>query len=398
MYPPAWRERYGVEFEALLEDAELQRRDVWDVLRGAFIMRLTKANFVTIAGGCALAGALIAGVMTLARFNGYTSTGTLAVQTVDASRDAANMALHRAMQLVLRRGSMAEIIQRRELQLYPSERANLPLEDVVEKMRSDTLIRFGGFESGRLIASVSFRYPDAQAAQRTTQALMDRLRAELVKQTQTREVRQAAPGEPTLTGKRSTLVAVGALAGLTAGILFGVAWRLVINRGRWNFRRIAGFAVAGTVLGFVIGIGIPDTFLSTAVLLSTQPVDVHAILSDQNLAEIARSQGLAVAEMRADIRIQKASDTAAYMISFRSHDPAKAQEVTRALISKWLENGLIAHAAAVTEVVDPASLPASPISPNRMIVTLLGTAAGLLLGLAASRRSARLAGPESALR
>ena len=35
LYPPRWRERYGSEFEALLEDASLTWRDLLDVAVGA---------------------------------------------------------------------------------------------------------------------------------------------------------------------------------------------------------------------------------------------------------------------------------------------------------------------------------------------------------------------------
>lgn len=385
VYPPAWRERYGAEFEALLEDAALQRGDVWDVLRGAFIMRMTKVNLVTIAAACALAGALIAGVTTLVRFTGYTSTGTIAVQAADSSQATAQFDLRRAMQRALSRGSLAEIIQRPALKLYPSERTRLPLEDVIEQMRHDTMIRFVGFESGRLTASVSFRYADATLAQRTTEALMERLRTEFAKQAQLQVIGQAAPGEPTLSGKRWKLVGMGALAGLAAGLLLGALWSMVRNRERWNLRRIAGFAIAGTVIGFLVGMRVPDVFISTAVLNTSQPADVHAILSEEHLAGIAQRQGIALKEMKAGIHVSKMSEGTAYLISYENHDPVKAQHVTRELISMWLQTGLASGAPTVTEVLDAPSMPASPISPNRLTITLLGTCAGLLLGLAASR-------------
>ena len=40
LYPPLWRARYGGEFEALLEDAKLTWRDLFDVMAGALRMRL----------------------------------------------------------------------------------------------------------------------------------------------------------------------------------------------------------------------------------------------------------------------------------------------------------------------------------------------------------------------
>jgi uncharacterized protein involved in exopolysaccharide biosynthesis len=50
------------------------------------------------------------------------------------------------------------------------------------------------------------------------------------------------------------------------------------------------------------------------------------------------------------------------------------------------------------EVLDPASLPQRPAAPNRMVVTALGVAFGLVLGalsLMLSARSQRLPSPES---
>ena len=38
-----------------------------------------------------------------------------------------------------------------------------------------------------------------------------------------------------------------------------------------------------------------------------------------------------------------------------------------------------------TEVLDPPNLPATPVYPNRLNLAVLGTVAGILLGLTASR-------------
>ena len=44
LYPASWRRRYGVEFEALLEDAGRNWRDVLDVLLGALKMQMTSVE------------------------------------------------------------------------------------------------------------------------------------------------------------------------------------------------------------------------------------------------------------------------------------------------------------------------------------------------------------------
>ena len=60
-YPAAWRERYGDEFAALLEEAEPHWRDVWDVLRGALSMQVkTPAAYLKFGVVTALIGAIAA--------------------------------------------------------------------------------------------------------------------------------------------------------------------------------------------------------------------------------------------------------------------------------------------------------------------------------------------------
>ena len=56
LYPARWRARYGEEFLALVEDLRPQGGDVWDVVKGAFRMRMTNLGFVKIVAVFALGG------------------------------------------------------------------------------------------------------------------------------------------------------------------------------------------------------------------------------------------------------------------------------------------------------------------------------------------------------
>src|ERR1035437_9467100 len=97
----------------------------------------------------------------------------------------------------------------------------------------------------------------------------------------------------------------------------------------------------------------------------------------------------------------------AFQISFEYADRDKAQAVVREVVTKFVEDNATAErklakaqdgadlkpdsdlisGVPVLEVLDPPSLPASPISPNRAAVTATGLLAGLLLGsLLALRR------------
>ena len=88
------------------------------------------------------------------------------------------------------------------------------------------------------------------------------------------------------------------------------------------------------------------------------------------------------------------SGSPAFSISFTYPDRSKAQAVVRALVTKFTEQNVRERALAIAsdeekareivshkvglnfEVLDPASLPEKPISPNRLLIT----AAGLALG------------------
>jgi len=50
LYPPNWRDRYGREFNALLDDVNPSWRDLLDVLRRGLEMRVATWTFRKIAG------------------------------------------------------------------------------------------------------------------------------------------------------------------------------------------------------------------------------------------------------------------------------------------------------------------------------------------------------------
>ena len=91
----------------------------------------------------------------------------------------------------------------------------------------------------------------------------------------------------------------------------------------------------------------------------------------------------AARKMRDSIRVQKVQAglfADAFMISFRYPDRFQAQQATRDLVARFT-----GAPQSTTEILDPASDPSAPAFPNRALIALLGTIAGILLGLAASR-------------
>jgi uncharacterized protein involved in exopolysaccharide biosynthesis len=171
---------------------------------------------------------------------------------------------------------------------------------------------------------------------------------------------------------------------------------------QWTVRRIAGFAAAGMTLGVTVALLIPDQFISTAVLRTADGNSLQAtieqVLSDDSLAAIVRQENLfskelsrggmndVVRKMRERVRVQlvhvalgAGEGKAPFVVSFQYTDRFAAQRVTSDLVTRFMSP------QSGTEVLDPASVPVLPSSPNRLVITGLGTVAGMLLGFAASR-------------
>ena len=79
LYPAAWRARYAVELEALLEDVGPGGRDLCDILRGALLMhvRITGLSFWKILASGALAGVLAAAIWSAKHPDRYVWTAVL---------------------------------------------------------------------------------------------------------------------------------------------------------------------------------------------------------------------------------------------------------------------------------------------------------------------------------
>jgi hypothetical protein len=175
LYPASWRRRYGVEFEAFLEDAGRDWRDVLDVLLGALKMQLTSWTLGKIAAGFGVAGALLwSGLLFIAMPDQFVSSTILHVNTMmeEPSTDFTGKLAVGLIQDTLSRDSLAGVIERQGL--YQRERARNGMGDVIDKMRRD--IKFDRIGSSNEF-HVAFRYGDAKQAQRTERELIDKLMA-----------------------------------------------------------------------------------------------------------------------------------------------------------------------------------------------------------------------------
>jgi hypothetical protein len=79
LYPATWRQRYGAEFDSLLDDVNPTWTHVADVCRGGLAMQLLRGRMISIVTGFGMAGAIVVGTAAAARPDEFASRGTLGV-------------------------------------------------------------------------------------------------------------------------------------------------------------------------------------------------------------------------------------------------------------------------------------------------------------------------------
>lgn len=394
LYPAVWRERYGREFEALLEDVGPGWRELWDVIGEALKMQMFTWTWRRTAAAFALAGAVVAAVIALRTPNVYVSTAVVRI----AQGPETFRVIGLWKQEALGRSSLAQIITR--YGLYPDERKEQPLEDVVMNMQNHIRI-FPMHASGTAALSVSFQYPERDTAQKVTNELTGRMlesalisRSPITLQVLGPASLPAAPASP----NRPALVATGLGAGLALGLVF-------LGVRRWPLAATCGAAAA--LVALAVSFAIPDRWISTAVLNLDAGADaselIRATLSESSLEEIVQRPALhlyetergkepldrVVERMRNhDLRVtalrQDGQYSSAFEISFMAYDRLKAQAVVRALVARMTEEHVTPGMPNLA-VLDPASLPESPAAPNRMVILTLGLGLGLAGGIVVTR-------------
>jgi hypothetical protein len=244
LYPSAWRNRYGAEFEALLEDKTPTLQDLFDVLRAALKMRMTSCGLIRIVLSSSVAGALITCAIFFAQPARFVSETPIAITprgeavphpirefgkhaNAEALRYLSNTAPN-----ILAQKSLAPIIQK--LDLYPQERAHMPLDAVVEKMRKSIYV--SPFRRGDVSGIVlKFSYPDPRVAQHVNAELTSLFISSLL--SATAEHPQSASHAvfrvlevPSLPLKPSgmnlfALIAVGLVTGFSGGLVLAATLR-----------------------------------------------------------------------------------------------------------------------------------------------------------------------------
>jgi len=374
-------------------------------------MRL-KWNFATVLTACGLLGAAIAGGWAYRVPDKYVSTAVLRVDRPDGMTETALAEqVQHALTTVLSRTSLAEMIQRPDLDLYKSDRTRIPMEDVVQGMRNRDIRIAPIHANDKSVSaiSVSFAYADREKAQQVVQRLVGALAKNLPREGPWVKVEVLDP--PSLPGRpswpnRLAYVGIGLAVGLGLGLV-------LLGARRWPVVVTAGVAV-GLITGAASYL-IPDRFVSTAVL-RIDPASsnlVPAVLTDEGLIAMIQKPSLdlyhddrarkpiaeVVAKMRHDLQITLVN-TNSFAIRYEYPNRYKAQAVVREVVTTLFEtNFMLSRQTGATrqnlEVVSPAVLPEQPSSPNRLSIAVMGLTGGLMLGglLTAFRRRAPRALP-----
>jgi len=239
MYPSSWRERYGTEFDALLEDAKPSARGVIDLLFGVLKMQLTTWTPVKT-----IVGLSILGVLTSAALLFVLPAQFAARDRVLVAADGESAAVA-AKSLIIDRGafdrqSLASIIQERRL--YPRDRDRLSQDVLVDKMRRNinifALPTSSTSNTDTAAFEVQFEYSDPDVAKQVDERLIGLIMERNVQAAVSRKShwKLSVLDPPAVTqwheGPRSVRFACfGSLVGFLAGLLVtGLAkWRTATN-------------------------------------------------------------------------------------------------------------------------------------------------------------------------
>jgi len=199
LYPRAWRERYGEEFDAILEDRKPCLLDIADVLLGAFRMRVSMRHLVQIVLPCGLAGAAIAwGIAartparyssdTVVKFTSYRLTPVCSnpdhlPATLRPSKDicgeggaAIDKLMQAWIQPALDRDFLISVIKTKRL-YWEQQQSHVPIEQLVDTMRAHINLRpIGSAENGASTQAyrIEFQYSEPRLAQDVVALLASR--------------------------------------------------------------------------------------------------------------------------------------------------------------------------------------------------------------------------------
>jgi len=173
LYPLAWRRRYGVEFDALLEDVRPDGRTAADVFGGAIAMQIGNWKSWGILAVAALFGAAVIAGLFVANPKVYASKAVLKVEGQGSPHDSLD-AINTMVTKVEGPAGLAELITTDNL--YVSERSRMTLAELIEQMKKR--IHITPVAPSAADFAVVFEYSDPRVAQKVTQDLAVRFLGE----------------------------------------------------------------------------------------------------------------------------------------------------------------------------------------------------------------------------
>lgn len=373
LYPKQWRDRYGREFEALLDDVQPTWRAFFDVLKGAISMRLKGWSAWKTVAACGAAGLLAAAIFVANQPKIYVSEAVLkmSVSNVDELSDAANRVESRAYltQLVVQEN------------LYENERHAMPLEYVLERMKARDIMlapRPGGN------FSVAFTASDPRKAQRVTERLVAAFVEAKAAEMLDPAILPARPVSPL----RARILIVGSCSGLLVGVFVALFTGLKV----WKLA--AGFGVAGLLISVIPWYFVDDVWMSTAVLrvrsgnIGAAQKAMDEITSTPRLEAFAKDWKIDDKWLREHLKISLVGRRPVIIVQYQHKERAKAVQVTMKFASMLID----AAPEAKLEMLDPPSVPLDPFYPNRAMPALLGLLVGfggaIFVGLRRRRQMA----------
>jgi LPS O-antigen subunit length determinant protein (WzzB/FepE family) len=367
LYPASRRRRYGIEFEALLEDVEAGWRELFNVLSGALRMQLTTgATYTKLGAAFALGGALLAIVAAVVVPREYKSTAFLRVPVGNepASRRERALELVRAEREVLSTENLSKLMSDPSLDLYAAERKWQPIEAVAEYMRTRA-IHIPVFPTDGFAFSISFQYRDKRKAQALVRTLVAELAGRFVRAGAGENLQvldepdlPRSATSPNRTFIVSTGFAGGFVAGLFACVFIKHPRRSVI---------FTGAALGGCLLGGGISLLLPARYVSRAVIRAA-PYDHNF---GQALTRIQRP------DLRTQVGHYGAPSEAVILIELTDNDPRRAQAKLSSITGAVITESKIRKANV--EYLDGPNYPVTPEWPNRILISSIGLLAGVTL-------------------
>jgi capsular polysaccharide biosynthesis protein len=235
LYPRWWRERYGDEFAALLEDARPGLRGTLDIARNALWAQVTTYTFKrTILAG-ALAGIAVAVIVSFFITPQVASTGNLiliARETPDNAPRVLGNEFQRLTSNALSDPNLTSII--RKLDLYQDERTRMQRNEILELMKRSISISMATRATNSTTVAIRFEYSEPRKALLTVEELTTALQRVNRETNEARpEVRSFRTALPTVViypARRNAVVTglgLGIALGLVAHALMRAVSRLV---------------------------------------------------------------------------------------------------------------------------------------------------------------------------